>query len=114
MMSTGPDTGFWWCGLRWSRCVSRAFFFFEEPSPEWQGLGQRYFVWLGHVSFGIYLWHFQVMRVLVLIYPDQWNTPVTSLLALAISLPVTLILASLSYYLIEKPLMGWGKKYTAS
>ena len=68
----------------------------------------------GPCEFGIYLWHFQVMRVLILIYPDQWNTPAMSLLALAISLPATLILASLSYYLIEKPLMGWGKKHTAS
>ena len=37
-----------------------------------------------------------------------------SLLALAISLPTTLILAAVSYYIIEKPLMGWGKKHTAN
>ena len=95
-------------------CIAGLVFFFENPSPEWQWLGRRFLVWLGHVSFGIYLWHFQVMRVLVLIYPDQWSTPAKSLLALAISLTTTLILAALSYYLIEKPLMGWGKKYTAS
>jgi len=64
---------------------------------------------LGHVSFGIYLWHFQVMRLLALIFPEAWNSPFMSLIALAISLPSTLILASVSYYLIEKPLMGWGK-----
>ena len=86
-------------------------YFLREPSPEWQWLQQRWLVWLGHVSFGIYLWHFQVMRVLVLLYPDLWNTPATSLLALLISLPATLALAALSYYVIEKPLMGWGKKY---
>ena len=57
----------------------------REPSPEWQWLQQRWLVWLGHVSFGIYLWHFQVMRVLVLLYPDLWDTPATSLLALLIS-----------------------------
>ena len=64
-------------------------------------VGQRFLVWLGHVSYGIYLWHFQVMRVLVLIYPDQWNTPAMSLLALAISLPTTLILAAVSYYTLR-------------
>jgi len=51
------------------------------------------------------------MRVLVLLYPDLWDTPATSLLALLISLPATLTLAALSYYVIEKPLMRWGKKY---
>ena len=86
-------------------------YFLRDPSPEWQWLQQRWLVWLGHVSFGIYLWHFQVMRVLVLLYPDLWDTPATSLLALLISLPATLALAALSYYVIEKPLMGWGKKY---
>ena len=86
-------------------------YFLREPSPEWQWLQQRWVVWLGHVSFGIYLWHFQVMRVLILLYPNLWDTPAISLLALLISLPATLVLAALSYYLIEKPLMGWGKKY---
>jgi len=78
-------------------------YFLRDPSPEWQWLQQRWLVWLGHVSFGIYLWHFQVMRVLVLLYPDLWDTPATSLLALLISLPATLALAALSYYVIEKP-----------
>ena len=86
-------------------------YFLRDPSPGWQWLQQYWLVWLGHVSFGIYLWHFQVMRVLVLLYPDMWGTPATSLLALLISLPTTLALAALSYYVIEKPLMGWGKKY---
>ena len=85
-------------------------YFLRDPSAEWQWLGQRWLIWLGHISFGIYLWHFQVMRVLVLLYPDLWGTPSTSMLALIISLPTTLVLAASSYYLIEKPLMGWGKK----
>jgi peptidoglycan/LPS O-acetylase OafA/YrhL len=66
-------------------------------------------VWLGHVSFGIYLWHFQVMRALVLLWPELWSTPLMSLLALVISLPATLALAALSYYCVERPLMAWGK-----
>lgn len=82
-----------------------------DPPREWRWLNSSGLVWLGHVSFGIYLWHFQVMRVLVLLYPEAWATPLNSLLALAISLPVTLLLAALSFYLIEQPLMGWGKKH---
>jgi peptidoglycan/LPS O-acetylase OafA/YrhL len=86
-------------------------YFLRTPAPEWRWLAQRWLIWLGHVSFGIYLWHFQVMRILVLLYPEAWSTPASSLLALGIALPATLALAAISYYVIEKPLMGWGKKY---
>jgi peptidoglycan/LPS O-acetylase OafA/YrhL len=40
----------------------------------------------------------------------MWSTPWQSLLALLIVVPVTVVLAALSFYLIERPLMGWGKK----
>jgi peptidoglycan/LPS O-acetylase OafA/YrhL len=81
----------------------------REPTWEWQWLGSQALVWLGHVSFGIYLWHFQVMRALVLLWPDLWSTPSMSLLALIMSLPATLALAAISYYCVERPLMAWGK-----
>lgn len=70
-------------------------------------------IWLGHVSFGIYLWHFQVFQIFRLIFPEVWGSPISSVWALLIALPLTLILASLSYYLVERPLMGWGKKVVA-
>jgi peptidoglycan/LPS O-acetylase OafA/YrhL len=81
----------------------------REPTWEWQWLGSQALVWLGHVSFGIYLWHFQVMRALVLLWPELWSTPSMSLLALLISLPATLVLAAISYYCVERPLMAWGR-----
>lgn len=89
--------------------IAALVYFFQKPPLEWQWLGRPSLVWLGHVSFGIYLWHFQVMRELVLLYPQAWDSPLGSLLALAISLPATLTLAAASYYVIEKPLMGWGE-----
>ena len=50
------------------------------------------------------------MRVMVLLFPDLWSTPWQSVLALLVVVPITLVLAALSFYLIEKPLMGWGRK----
>lgn len=102
-----------WILVVWPPMVALAIallvFSFREPTWEWQWLGSKVLVWLGHVSFGIYLWHFQVMRALVLLWPELWSTPSMSLLALAISLPATLALAALSYYCVERPLMAWGK-----
>ncbi|MEK9896561.1 MAG: acyltransferase family protein, partial [Burkholderiaceae bacterium] len=43
----------------------------KEPLPGLSWLASPVLVWLGHVSFGIYLWHFQVMRALVLLFPDR-------------------------------------------
>jgi len=102
-----------WILVVWTPMVASAIallvFSLREPTREWRWLGSKVFVWLGHVSFGIYLWHFQVMRALVLLWPELWSTPSMSLLALAISLPATLALAAISYYCVERPLMDWGK-----
>jgi peptidoglycan/LPS O-acetylase OafA/YrhL len=78
-----------------------------------EGFGTALLMWLGDVSFGIYLWHFPVMRTMALLMPEFWSTPTMSLVALAVALPITFTLASLSYYLLERPLMGWGKKIAA-
>jgi peptidoglycan/LPS O-acetylase OafA/YrhL len=103
-----------WILVVWTPMVAFAIallvFSLREPTWEWRWLGSKALVWLGHVSFGIYLWHFQVMRALVLLWPELWSTPSMSLLALVISLPVTLALAALSYYSIERPIMAWGKR----
>jgi peptidoglycan/LPS O-acetylase OafA/YrhL len=82
----------------------------RDPLSQWRWLEHGMLVWLGHVSFGIYLWHFQVMRILVLSYPDAWGTPATDLLALIVAILSTLVLAALSYYYVEKPMMNWGKR----
>ena len=91
-------------------CIAALVYFFRDPTPEWGWLNQAFLVWLGHVSFGIYLWHFQVFRVLTLVYPDAWVSPWSGFGALAIAIPATLILAAVSFYVIERPLMKWVKQ----
>jgi peptidoglycan/LPS O-acetylase OafA/YrhL len=91
-------------------CIAALVYFFRDPTPEWRWLNQAFLVWLGHVSFGIYLWHFQVFRVLTLVYPDAWVSPWSGFGALAIAIPATLILAAVSFYVIERPLMKWVKQ----
>lgn len=111
------DAVYWsghWILVVWPPLVALAItvlvYHLKEPLPSMAWLSSRLLVWLGHVSFGIYLWHFQVMRAMVLLFPDMWTSPLQSLLALMIAVPCTLALAALSFYLIERPLMGWGKR----
>ena len=111
------DAVYWsghWILVVWPPLVALAIaglvYHLRDPLPSMAWLSSRVLVWLGHVSFGIYLWHFQVMRAMVLLFPDTWSTPWHSLLALLIVVPITLAMAAVSFYLIERPLMGWGKK----
>ena len=103
-----------WILVVWTPLVAIAIaglvYCLRDP-PVWFGwLRHPLLIWLGHVSFGIYLWHFQVMRAMVLLFPEAWTGVMESVLAFVVAVPITLILASLSFYCIERPLMGWGKK----
>ena len=111
------DAVYWsghWILVVWPPLVALAIavlvYYLKEPLPSMAWLSSGLLVWLGHVSFGIYLWHFQVMRAMVLLFPDAWSTPAQSGVALMIAVPITLLLAALSFYLVERPLMGWGKR----
>jgi peptidoglycan/LPS O-acetylase OafA/YrhL len=79
------------------------------PLPGLGSLSHRLPVWLGEVSFGIYLWHLPLQLLLLHVGDDLWAGPGGSLLALAINLVATLALAALSYYGLERPLMGWRR-----
>ena len=46
-------------------------------------------IWLGNISFGVYLWHYPIMRAMKLSVPDLWVSPLLSFVAL----PVALLLA---------------------
>lgn len=78
-----------------------------KPLPGMGWLGSRPLVWLGDISYGIYLWHFPVLRLMPKLFPGTFVTAVDCLYALAWCLAITLALASASYYGIERPLMNW-------
>ena len=63
-------------------------------------LSVRPMVWMGTVSYGAYLWHFPVFIEL-----DAGRTGLAGLSLLALRFATTFVLAGLSYYLVERPVM---------
>ena len=80
----------------------------QSPAAQ-RWLGGRVMVWLGEVSFGVYLWHYPVLKLLSLWMSQTGATPAGSLLALGLALALTLPLAGLSFWLVESRVMGWGR-----
>ena len=73
-----------------------------------RALRHRTLIWLGLVSYGIYLWHFPVLMLLV----DAGLKSFVPLTALTLAL--TIASASASYYLLERPLMRRARRRTAA
>ncbi len=71
----------------------------QRRGPAWEALSAPALVWLGRMSYGIYLWHYPIVRWLRADQP--W--PVTVLLGLLLSTA----LAALSYYTVERWALRW-------
>jgi peptidoglycan/LPS O-acetylase OafA/YrhL len=61
--------------------------------------------WIGKVSYGLYLWN----RLLFELQPWRWH-PANAYLDTFLNLALLLAVVSLSYYLIERPLLGVGRR----
>jgi peptidoglycan/LPS O-acetylase OafA/YrhL len=59
-------------------------------------------VYTGRISYGLYLWHFPILKAM-----EQHHWPIRNMVYLTVVLPVTL----LSYYLIEKPFLRLKKRH---
>lgn len=63
--------------------------------PSW--LETRVMVWLGKVSYGLYLWHYVFLR--------------SGLFSIWVALPLSVAAAAASWYLLEAPLQRWRKRF---
>jgi peptidoglycan/LPS O-acetylase OafA/YrhL len=69
-------------------------------------LANRALMWLGLVSYGIYLWHQTVVRWLLDAGLNDGPGNASPLVWLACALSLTTAIAALSYYVLERPILG--------
>ncbi len=89
--------------------IAPAIFAPARGGPVNRLLANRLLVWLGLVSYGIYIWH-EAIQDLYLRWTDQqpFNTSVIEMGIVTVVL--TIPVAALSYYLIERPAIRLGHR----
>ncbi|MCB2155145.1 acyltransferase [bacterium] len=76
----------------------------ERPGVLARSLNWRPLVFVGRISYGLYLYHFFVSRSLDFLWPTLYDLPwLRAIVLAAISIPV----ATISWKLIEEPLLGY-------
>jgi peptidoglycan/LPS O-acetylase OafA/YrhL len=74
-------------------------------SPATMLLRVKPLVWLGRISYGLYLWHWPVRG---LVFGKSTQPSATQIIAAVV---LTLVITSLSFYLIELPFLRWKKRF---
>ncbi len=64
----------------------------------------RVLVWIGSISYGLYLWHYPIYRI-VYSYQADYN------LSLFLKIFLSFLMATISFYLIERPVLKLKKRY---
>ena len=77
-------------------------------------LDNKLFRYTAKISFGLYLWHYLLISLVAMWAKDYHYMGVSSLTRWALMsasiLAVSYIIATLSYYFVEKPVLDWAHK----
>jgi peptidoglycan/LPS O-acetylase OafA/YrhL len=76
--------------------------FISEKSVLKRFLSIKPLVWIGSISYGLYLWHYPIFSLLWHLHQDS--------LILSVGIPASFIIATCSYYFWERPFLKLKKK----
>ena len=79
----------------------------SDSRPTRWVFANRVMIWLGLVSYGIYIWH-EAWQDVYLRITDQPALNSSFVGMMVFTVVATLICAAISWYLIERPAMAWG------
>jgi peptidoglycan/LPS O-acetylase OafA/YrhL len=101
---------FSWIGLHLTIALGAAAIMFEalvtESGVIHKFLTQRWLVYIGGISYGLYLWHYPIF---VLIQSLHWRLPAEFSAETALTAAATLA----SFYLLERPLLQFKQRFRA-
>ena len=88
--------------------IAPAVFASRDRGPAKALLANRPIVWVGLISYGIYLWH-EAWQDVYLRLTDQPPLQADFLGMLAFTLVLSVVAAAVSWYVVERPVMRWGR-----
>lgn len=79
--------------------------------PVWKVLDNRLLHWFGERSYSFYLWHQGVAVDMLIIAEVPGQPRETLVLLVALTIPVSAALATVTYHLVERPAMALARRY---
>ena len=67
-------------------------------------LATRVLVWVGSISYGLYLWHYPIYRAM-------FSLELSGLVVITFGSIITFVVSALSYYLMERPILDLKKRF---